>query len=116
MYIPNTLSVKNRLDGRKDYCTLVQVDHLEQGEANPIPAPDKTLASYYRLLTKKDVAEMMGCTERTVDRLVARNVIPFTQIPWGTGGKLKRRFIFGAIVKWMEQHNGGLMHQNAEDN
>jgi excisionase family DNA binding protein len=71
---------------------------------------------YYRLLSKKDVADLLQCTERTVDRLVTRNQIPFTRIPWGTGGKLKRRFIFGDIVEWMKRHAGGLTHQNAEEN
>ena len=76
---------------------------------------DKSLPSYYRLLTKKEIAEIIRCTERTVDRLVACNQIPFTLIPTGTRGRLKRRFIFGEIVKWLEDRSVPF-GQNAEDN
>lgn len=76
---------------------------------------DKSLTSYYRLLSKKQVAELINCTERTVDRLVAAKQIPFTYIPAGARGKLKRRFVFGAVVAWMEQR-AVPSRQNAENN
>lgn len=76
---------------------------------------EKSTTSYYRLLSKKDVAEMLNCTERTVDRLIAAKQIPFTQIPSGPGGRLKRRFIFGVIVEWLERYSFPAK-QNTEDN
>ncbi len=114
-------SSENPLQMNAACCTLDQVNAPDQGECSVFKTPKIDVSSFYRLLTKKEVAEMMGCTERTVDRLVACNQIPFTKIPWGTGGKLKRRFIFGVIAEWLERHSpdknaGSLMHQNAEDN
>lgn len=107
--------LKNSIAMNGNYCTLVQVDPMKQGDYHMRHATDKNTTSYYRLLNKKELAELMNCTERTVDRLVASNQVPFTFIPTGAGGKLKRRFIFGAIVEWLEERS--FPHrQNAEAN
>lgn len=76
---------------------------------------DRPLTTCYRLLNRKEVAELINCTERTVDRMSAANQLPFTLIPSGTGGKLKRRYILGAIVEWMER-NSVPSRQNVGDN
>ncbi len=64
----------------------------------------------FRLLTKKRVAEMLGCTVRTVDHKIAAGIIPYIKLPIG-GGRTKTRFHPHAIIQWMTQH-----HQDTMEN
>ena len=107
--------LKNHLDLQRKSCTLVHVEPSGQGEYHMRHPTDKNTTSYYRLLSKRELADLLNCAERTVDRLVAANQVPFTLIPCGPGGKLKRRFIFGEIVGWIEKRSTSCK-QNAEAN
>jgi predicted DNA-binding transcriptional regulator AlpA len=46
----------------------------------------------FRLLTKREVAAIFCCTERTIDRMISARSIPFIQIPTGVGRRTRRRF------------------------
>lgn len=63
----------------------------------------------FRLLDKKDMAQLLGCTVRTVDRMVAARTIPFLKVPTGTNGmtKTKVRFDSRDIEKWIDQMRQG---------
>ena len=65
----------------------------------------------FKLLTKKELAKFLGCTERTVDRMVAARTVPFVLIPHGPNGRYKRRFDSRDIDLWLDQRRC-----NAEDN
>ena len=56
-----------------------------------------------RLLTKKDVAELMSVTVRTIERLVENRKIPFTRIPCASGASKRIRFSEDAIGDWLEK-------------
>lgn len=53
------------------------------------------------VISKREVAEILGCTTKTVDRLVASKKIPHVILPTGTGEGTRVGFIYQAIVKWI---------------
>lgn len=57
----------------------------------------------FRLLSKQEMAELLGYTTRTIDRMVAANRIPFTRIPTGVGFGTRVKFDSREIEKWLEQ-------------
>jgi excisionase family DNA binding protein len=58
----------------------------------------------FRLLNKRDVAAIFGCTVRTIDRMMAARLIPFLRIPTGAGGRTRTRFHSRDVDQWLEQH------------
>lgn len=56
----------------------------------------------YRLLSKQEVAEILGYTVRTIDRLIATHQIPFTRLPCGSGKTQKVRFDSRDIDAWID--------------
>lgn len=62
---------------------------------------DKVVTLSYRLLSKQEVAKLLGYTTRTVDRLVAARKIPFTDIPAASGTGRKIKFDSRAIDAWI---------------
>ncbi len=58
----------------------------------------------YRLLSKGDIAKMLGYTTRTIDRLVAAKKIPFTTLPTGIGNGRKIKFIPREIDAWIRRN------------
>jgi len=76
------------------------------------------IRSEFSLLNKKELASLLGCTTRTVDRMLAARQIPLSiiaKIPAGANGGLKTRFIYGRTVEWIQSLTGP-MKQNAETN
>lgn len=68
-----------------------------------------------RLLNKQEVADILGCTVRTVDRFIANNKIPYFRIPTGGGGATRIRFELRSIDQWLNQHRHGPdEHYNAQ--
>ena len=57
----------------------------------------------FRLLNKKELAAFLGCTTRTVDRMVATGKLPYLRVPYGALGKTKTRFDSRDIDAWVEQ-------------
>lgn len=57
----------------------------------------------FRLLSKKEVAAILGYTVRTVDRLVEAEHIPFVRIPCGVAlsGRTRVKFNSVEIEKWI---------------
>ena len=79
---------------------------------------DKPLKSEYSLLNKKELAALLGCTTRTVDRMLAARQLPLSiivKIPAGANGGLKTRFIYVRTVEWIRSL-AGPMKQNVEAN
>ena len=77
-----------------------------------------SINSDYRLLNKQEFAGLLGCTTRTVDRMVASEQVPLSiivRIPSGVKGNTKTRLIYGRTVAWIKSL-AGPMKQNAEAN
>lgn len=62
---------------------------------------DSKITSSYHLLSKQEVAKLLGYTTRTIDRLVAARKIPFTYLPSATGSGHNIRFISTEIDTWV---------------
>ena len=54
------------------------------------------------LLSKKEVARILGCAIRTVERLAVTGKLPFYRIPCATGHKTRMRFDSGEIAAWVK--------------
>ena len=67
------------------------------------------------LLNKKRVAEILGCTTRTVDRLIAARGIPFIRLPTGTKGGHKIKFDPHDIQAWLKEHRHSAENEPARD-
>lgn len=57
-----------------------------------------------RLLTKKDLARMLDCTVRTVERMIEHGRIPSVRIPTATGTGTRVRFDPRVINEWLKQY------------
>lgn len=57
-----------------------------------------------RLLTKKDLARMLDCTVRTVERMIEYGRIPSVRIPTATGTSSRVRFDPRVISEWLDQY------------
>lgn len=55
----------------------------------------------FRLFNKQEMAKLLGCTERTIDRLIAARRIPYLRIPAGSSGKTRVRFDSRDIERWL---------------
>lgn len=55
----------------------------------------------FRLLSKNEVAKMLGYTPRTIDRLVTAGKIPYVRLPLFSGRGTKIRFDSRDIEKWL---------------
>ena len=78
-------------------------DHMAFGVHPTIP---------FRLLNKKETASLLGCTTRTIDRMVGQRKIPFLRIPTGIGNKFRTRFDTREIEKWLENHHKEFVEGN----
>ena len=56
----------------------------------------------YRLLSKREVAAMLGRTTRTIDRLVATKKIPYIEVPTGVGSGTRVGFLLQEILTWLK--------------
>lgn len=100
---------KNPLAFSRKDCTYVQVDPMKQGAYPMKQALDETLSSYYRLLSKQEIADLLGVTTRTIDRMIATCQIPpeiIVKVPSGAKGGTKTRFIYGRAVAWIKSLAG----------
>ena len=98
-------NLKKLLEKRMGACTFVQTKIMGSGEINMNQSDKKVATSYYNLLNKQDLAGMLGCTVRTVDRMLASNAIPavaVVRIPTGVKGNVKTRFLQGQIITWIK--------------
>lgn len=55
----------------------------------------------FRLLSKKEIAALLGCTVRTVERMIVNRKIPFVKIPTATGRSLRVKFDSRMIDQWI---------------
>lgn len=76
---------------------------------------DNTATHEFRLLSKQDVAKLLGYTTRTIDRLVEKRRIPFTYLPSATGPGKRIKFVSGEIYAWIREHSMPA-EQNTEGN
>lgn len=60
-----------------------------------------TTTMEYRMLSKRELAEKLGYTTRTIDRLVAAKKIPFTRLPAASGKGEKIKFNSADIDMWL---------------
>lgn len=56
-----------------------------------------------RLLSKNDVAKLLGYTVKTIDRLIAARRIPFVRIPTGYGPGTRVKFDKLELDKWLAE-------------
>lgn len=78
-------------------------------------ARENDLTTEYRLLNKDEFAGLLGCTTRTVDRMISAQQVPpsiIVKIPTGVKGKARTRFICGRAVAWIESLAGKSMENN----
>jgi excisionase family DNA binding protein len=79
-----------------------------RGQNEPAAKTTEKLSSVtttpFRLLTKREVAAILGCTERTIDRMISARSIPFIQIPTGIGRRTRRRIDLRDIEQWLDQY------------
>lgn len=61
----------------------------------------------FRFFSKSELAKMLGCTVRTIDRLIAAGRIPHVRFPTGRGDGHKIRFDSRDIEKWIHEHRQG---------
>lgn len=79
---------------------------------------DTNVTSDFRLLNKQELACLLHCTVRTVDRMIASEQIPLSiivHIPIGRKGNAKTRFLYGRTVAWIKSL-AGPVKQNVEAN
>lgn len=65
--------------------------------------PGDSLAARFRLLNRKEMAALLGCSLRTLDRMVIEERIPYLRVPTFTGYQTRTRFDPGKIEKWIEK-------------
>ena len=57
----------------------------------------------FRLLSKKELAGLLGITVRTVDRLILLKKIPIVRMPTGVGTGTRVKFDTRDIEKWIRE-------------
>lgn len=62
---------------------------------------ENTKQTLPRLMTKKEVAEYLGYSTRTIDQMVTNRIIPFLAIPTRSGQSTRRMFDPNDIEKWV---------------
>lgn len=58
-----------------------------------------------RLMDKQGVADVLGVTTRTIDRMIVSRSIPFLRLPTGNGANSKIRFDSLEIDAWLKRLN-----------
>lgn len=66
------------------------------------------MQSEYQILSKQELAEWLGYTTRTIDRMVAARKIPFTSLP-STGNRPRIRFVKHEIQAWIDDNKVEVM-------
>lgn len=62
----------------------------------------------YRLMSKREAAEILGFTIRTLDRLIINRKIPHIRLPSIIRGRQGRvRFDSRDIDRWLQEHRRG---------
>ncbi len=75
---------------------------MPRSNRNPQPNPRKSRGrSPPTILTVSDVARLIRCSRKTVERLVARGELPFYELPLRRGAL---RFAERDICEWLTSH------------
>lgn len=57
----------------------------------------------FRLLNRREMAALLGCSTRTLDRMIAAERIPYLRIPCFTGTGTRVRFDTREIEEWLKK-------------
>lgn len=59
----------------------------------------------FRMFSKGELSKLLGCTVRTIDRMIAAGRIPYVELPSSKkkGGR-KIKFDSRDIEKWIQEH------------